>query len=193
MPECAATAVIATAVSGRVKLLVAQCRHDAGRHPKPFHSFAGHPGRQATITLNRPAHRNRPRDADLETLLAHFAQVDADASVRVLVLRANTEGQPRPVFCAGYDMSGFEQDAQASSAFERVPDVSRRCARSRSARSTAASTVARPTCSWPATSGSRCRGWSSACRPPRWDCISIPVDWLRYVERSGLAAAKAPS
>ena len=77
----------------------------------------------ATITLNRPAHRNRLEDADLDTLLAHFARVDDDASIRVLVLRANTTSQPRPVFCAGYDISGFEQDAQASSAFERVPDA----------------------------------------------------------------------
>jgi enoyl-CoA hydratase/carnithine racemase len=77
----------------------------------------------ATITLNRPAHRNRLEDTDLATLLQHFARVDADPSVRVLVLRANTQGQPRPVFCAGYDIGGFEQDAQASSAFERVPDA----------------------------------------------------------------------
>lgn len=91
--------------------------------PSPSTPLLGIQDGVATITLNRPAHRNRLEDADLETLLAHFAQVDADASVRVLVLRANTEGQPRPVFCAGYDMSGFEQDAQASSAFERVPDA----------------------------------------------------------------------
>ena len=77
----------------------------------------------ATLTLNRPEHRNRLQDSDLEALLGQFAQIDADPSVRVLVLRANTQGQPRPVFCAGYDIGGFEQDAQASSAFERVPDA----------------------------------------------------------------------
>jgi enoyl-CoA hydratase/carnithine racemase len=77
----------------------------------------------ATLTLNRPEHRNRLQDSDLEALLGQFAQIDADPSIRVLVLRANTQGQPRPVFCAGYDIGGFEQDAQASSAFERVPDA----------------------------------------------------------------------
>jgi enoyl-CoA hydratase/carnithine racemase len=77
----------------------------------------------AIITLNRPLHRNRLEDADLKTLLAHFERLNADQHVRVVVLRANTTGQPKPVFCAGYDMSGFDQDAQASTAFEQVPDA----------------------------------------------------------------------
>jgi len=55
----------------------------------------------ATITLNRPAHRNRLENDDLRTLLLHFETVNQDTEVRVLVLTANTEGQPRPVFCAG--------------------------------------------------------------------------------------------
>lgn len=86
----------------------------------PLLSVHGH---VATVTLNRPAHRNRLEDGDLDVLLAHFSQVDADPAVRVLVLRAHTHGQPRPVFCAGYDLGGFESDTQASSRFERVPDA----------------------------------------------------------------------
>ncbi|NBZ99672.1 MAG: enoyl-CoA hydratase/isomerase family protein [Betaproteobacteria bacterium] len=61
----------------------------------------------ATITLNRPAQRNRLENEDLQTLLAHFQQVNDDPAVRLLVLTANTQGQPKPVFCAGYDIGGF--------------------------------------------------------------------------------------
>jgi enoyl-CoA hydratase/carnithine racemase len=38
-------------------------------------------------------------------------------------LTANTHGQPRPVFCAGYDIGGFSVTAQGSTAFEKVPEV----------------------------------------------------------------------
>lgn len=77
----------------------------------------------ATITLNRPAHRNRLENRDLRTLLEHFAQLDADPSVRVVVLAANTSGQPKPVFCAGYDIGGFDDTQEASIPFEQVPDA----------------------------------------------------------------------
>jgi enoyl-CoA hydratase/carnithine racemase len=81
------------------------------------------PSGVATITLNRPAHRNRLENQDLLTLLAHFERLNADPAVRVVVLTANTEGQPRPVFCAGYDLGGFEGNAQASTGFEPVPEA----------------------------------------------------------------------
>lgn len=77
----------------------------------------------ATIVLNRPAQRNRLENADLAVLLQHFAQVDADSSVRVLVLTANTHGQHKPVFCAGYDISGFDEDGAEAVPFERVADA----------------------------------------------------------------------
>lgn len=80
-------------------------------------------GGVATITLNRPAHRNRLENRDLRALLQYFEQLDADPEVRAVVLTANTVGQPRPVFCAGYDIGGFDEDKQASTAFEAVPDV----------------------------------------------------------------------
>jgi enoyl-CoA hydratase/carnithine racemase len=80
-------------------------------------------GGVATITLNRPAQRNKLENGDLTALLAHLAQVEADASVRVLVLTANTAGQPKPVFCAGYDIGGFDQPGHGSTFFERLPDT----------------------------------------------------------------------
>jgi enoyl-CoA hydratase/carnithine racemase len=77
----------------------------------------------ATITLNRPAQRNRLENGDLQTLLAQFEVVNHDVSVRMLVLTANTQGQPKPVFCAGYDISGFNEPGQGATAFEKVPDA----------------------------------------------------------------------
>jgi enoyl-CoA hydratase/carnithine racemase len=80
-------------------------------------------GGVATITLNRPAQRNRLENADLKALLAHFDTVNRDPEVRVLVLTANTTGQPRPVFCAGYDIGGFDEPGHGSTFFEEIPDT----------------------------------------------------------------------
>ena len=77
----------------------------------------------ATITLNRPAQRNRLENEDLQTLLEQFAQVNADLSVRVLVITAHTEGQPKPVFCAGYDIGGFDAQGNGANAFEKIPEA----------------------------------------------------------------------
>lgn len=77
----------------------------------------------ATLTLNRPAHRNRLEDADLHALLQAFDRIDADPDVRVLVLTANTQGQPRPVFSAGYHIGGFDGAAHDPQLFERIPDA----------------------------------------------------------------------
>ena len=77
----------------------------------------------ATITLNRPAQRNRLENVDLKALLVHFDTVNRDAAVRVLVLTANTAGQPRPVFCAGYDIGGFDEPGHGSTFFEEIPDA----------------------------------------------------------------------
>lgn len=86
--------------------------------PPQLHIEAG----VATLVLNRPAQRNRLENLDLQTLLEHFERVEADRSVRVLLLTANTTGQPKPVFCAGYDIGGFDENAQAATAFEAIPD-----------------------------------------------------------------------
>lgn len=80
-------------------------------------------GGVAVITLNRPAHRNRLEEEDLRTLLRFFAQIDADPQVRVLKLTANTQGQPRPVFCAGYDIGSFSASGSDPQMFERVADA----------------------------------------------------------------------
>lgn len=77
----------------------------------------------ATLTLNRPAQANRLQNEDLAALMAHFARVDQDPTVRVLVLRANTAGQARPVFCAGYDIGGFDEPGGGSGAFEAMADA----------------------------------------------------------------------
>jgi enoyl-CoA hydratase/carnithine racemase len=79
-------------------------------------------GNVATITLNRPAQRNRLENSDLQTLLEHFDAVNEAVAVRVLVLTANTTGQPKPVFCAGYDIGGFSELGGGAIAFEKVPD-----------------------------------------------------------------------
>ena len=77
----------------------------------------------ATITLNRPVQRNRLENGDLQTLLQHVAQINEDLHIRAVVLTANTHGQPKPVFCAGYDIGGFAEPGQGSTAFERVPEA----------------------------------------------------------------------
>ena len=76
----------------------------------------------ATITLNRPAQRNKLENGDLQLLLEHFEAVERDPSVRVLVLTANTSGQPKPVFCAGFDIGGFDENGHGSTFFEQIPD-----------------------------------------------------------------------
>ncbi|MEJ8812952.1 enoyl-CoA hydratase-related protein [Variovorax ureilyticus] len=97
--------------------------HDATSSPsEPLLTLDGS---VATLTLNRPAHRNRLEDADLRVLLGHFQRIDADAGIRVVKLTANTQGQPRPVFCAGYHIGGFDGEAgrDESVPFERVADA----------------------------------------------------------------------
>lgn len=80
-------------------------------------------GAVATVWLRRPSERNSLRDADLRTLLQHMAQVDADLAVRVLVLRACPTGRRLPVFCAGYNVRGFDPAAHDPRLFEHVADA----------------------------------------------------------------------
>jgi enoyl-CoA hydratase/carnithine racemase len=80
-------------------------------------------GPVATITLNRPAHRNRLQDEDLQALLRHFEAVQDQTAVQVLVLRART-GPAAPVFSAGYHLGQFQGGhAGGGLAFEHVPDA----------------------------------------------------------------------
>ena len=76
---------------------------------------------RATITLNRPAHRNRLHREDLAAMRGHLATIAADPAVRVLVLAAHG-----PAFCAGFHLGEFEGPAQAGAdpqAFEQMVDA----------------------------------------------------------------------
>lgn len=78
-------------------------------------------GARATIRLNRPRHLNRLQPEDLDTLLSLFDRIEADSSLRVLVLT----GAGR-AFSAGYDLGSIaerakeEQEQTAGSSFEIV-------------------------------------------------------------------------
>jgi len=78
-------------------------------------------GARATIRLNRPKHLNRLQPDDLEMLLKLFDRIEADASIRVLVLTGTGRA-----FSAGYDLGSIAeraagaQEQTAGSAFEVV-------------------------------------------------------------------------
>jgi enoyl-CoA hydratase/carnithine racemase len=77
----------------------------------------------ATITLQRPGLRNSLNNQDLSTLLDHFAAINANLTIRVVVLRAHTQDMPRPVFSAGYHVAGLDDDTSAPNFFQTVPDA----------------------------------------------------------------------
>ena len=77
----------------------------------------------ASIRLRRPSQRNSLHDADLHALLDMFARIEADPSVRVVVLSADTAEQKRPVFCAGYHVGGFDSGQHNPRLFEKIPDA----------------------------------------------------------------------
>lgn len=64
-------------------------------------------GRIAVITLNRPEARNAINGDVAEGLEAAIDRLEADDDVWVGILCANTEGQSRPVFCAGADLKAI--------------------------------------------------------------------------------------
>lgn len=80
-------------------------------------------GPVATLCLRRPSQRNRLTDDDLLRLLTKLAQVNTDPDIRLLVLTADTSGQRKPVFCAGYDIGGFDSGTHDPLLFERVADA----------------------------------------------------------------------
>lgn len=77
----------------------------------------------STLTLNRPGQRNALREADLIEILRLFGEINADERIRVLVIRANTEGQAKPVFCAGYSLDDFDSPEHEAARFGRVADA----------------------------------------------------------------------
>jgi enoyl-CoA hydratase len=82
-------------------------------------------GACATIRLNRPRHLNRLQPEDLDVLLKLFAEIEADAALRVLVLTGTGRA-----FSAGYDLGSIanrtaapqeqDQEQTAGSSFEVV-------------------------------------------------------------------------
>jgi enoyl-CoA hydratase/carnithine racemase len=79
-------------------------------------------GARATIRLNRPRHLNRLQAEDLVELVKLFDRIEADPSVRVLVLTGTGRA-----FSAGYDLNSVAERAvsaseqqSAGSAFEVV-------------------------------------------------------------------------
>ena len=81
-------------------------------------------GARATIRLNRPKHLNRLQPDDLEALLGLLDRIEADATIRVLVLTGTGRA-----FSAGYDLNsvaeratGAPEQQSAGSAFEVVVD-----------------------------------------------------------------------
>lgn len=64
-------------------------------------------GRVALITLNRPDARNAVNGDVAEAMEAAIDAMEADDDIWIGVLQANTDGQSRPVFCAGADLKAI--------------------------------------------------------------------------------------
>jgi enoyl-CoA hydratase len=64
-------------------------------------------GRVALLTLNRPEARNAVNGELANAMEAAIDRMEDDPEVWVGILRANTEGQDRPVFSAGADLKAI--------------------------------------------------------------------------------------
>jgi len=71
-------------------------------------------GKVALITLNRPEARNAVNGDVAQGLEAAINQMEEDPNVWVGILRANTAGQERPVFCAGADLKAINSGQAGS-------------------------------------------------------------------------------
>ena len=71
-------------------------------------------GRVGVITLNRPDARNAVNGDVANAMEAAIDALEADDSVWVGILTANTEGQANPVFCAGADLKAINSGQAAS-------------------------------------------------------------------------------
>src|SRR6202045_4975616 len=63
-------------------------------------------GARATIRLNRPRHLNRLQPEDLDALLKLFDRIEADSTIRALVLTGTGRA-----FSAGYDLGSIAERA----------------------------------------------------------------------------------
>ena len=75
--------------------------------------------RVAIITLNRPEARNAVNGDVATALEAAIDRLETDEDIWVGILAANTEGQDRPVFCAGADLKAINSGQAATLATER--------------------------------------------------------------------------
>jgi enoyl-CoA hydratase len=71
-------------------------------------------GRVAILTLNRPEARNAVNGDVANGLEAAIDRMEDDPEVWVGILAANTEGQERPVFCAGADLKAINSGQAGS-------------------------------------------------------------------------------
>ena len=71
-------------------------------------------GRIGIITLNRPEARNAVNGDVASGLEGAVDRLEEDPEVWVGILRANTEGQERPVFCAGADLKAINSGNAAA-------------------------------------------------------------------------------
>ena len=71
-------------------------------------------GRIAVITLNRPDARNAVNGDVAAGVEAAIDQLEDDPDVWVGILTANTEGQEKPVFCAGADLKAINSGNAAA-------------------------------------------------------------------------------
>ena len=71
-------------------------------------------GRVALITLNRPEARNAVNGDVAAGLEAAIDRMEDDPEVWVGIIRANTEGQDRPVFSAGADLKAINSGNAAA-------------------------------------------------------------------------------
>lgn len=76
-------------------------------------------GRHAVITLNRPDARNAVNGDVARGLEAAIDRLEADDDVWVGIIAANTDGQERPVFCAGADLKAINSGDAAALNTER--------------------------------------------------------------------------
>lgn len=71
-------------------------------------------GKVALITLNRPEARNAVNGDVAAGIESAIDRMEQDPDVWVGILLANTEGQQRPVFCAGADLKAINSGAAGS-------------------------------------------------------------------------------
>ena len=73
----------------------------------------------AIITLNRPDARNAVNGEVAAAMEAAIDRMEAEDGIWVGIVQANTEGQERPVFCAGADLKAINSGQGASLMTER--------------------------------------------------------------------------